>query len=55
MPSGIGTIVTIEPEGAAIAVAKIFALGDTELAENIKNYQAAKKKELEKANESVRN
>ena len=54
VPSGIGSTVTIEPEGAAIAVAKIFALGDNEMAESIKNYQAAKKKELEKANESVK-
>jgi 5-(carboxyamino)imidazole ribonucleotide mutase len=54
VPSGIGSTVTIEPEGAAIAVAKIFALGDSAMAENVKNYQAAKKKELEKANESVK-
>ena len=54
VPSGIGSVVTIEPEGAAIAVAKIFALEDSALDENVKNYQAAKKKELEKANESVK-
>ena len=34
VPSGIGSVVTIEPEGAAIAVAKIFALGDSEMAES---------------------
>ena len=54
VPSGIGSVVTIEPEGAAIATAKIFALNDSEMAEGVKNYQAAKKKELEKANESVK-
>ena len=54
VPSGIGSVVTIESEGAAIAVAKIFALGDAAMAENVKNYQAAKKKELEKANESIK-
>jgi phosphoribosylcarboxyaminoimidazole (NCAIR) mutase len=54
VPSGIGSVVTIESEGAAIAVAKIFALSDSEMAERVKNYQAAKKKELEKANESVK-
>jgi 5-(carboxyamino)imidazole ribonucleotide mutase len=54
VPSGIGSVVTIEPEGAAIAVAKIFALDDATVAETIKNYQASKKKELEKANESVK-
>ena len=54
VPSGIGSVVTIEPEGAAIAVAKIFALEDTVVAQLVKDYQAAKKKELEKANESVK-
>jgi 5-(carboxyamino)imidazole ribonucleotide mutase len=54
VPSGIGSVVTIEAEGAAIATAKIFALEDNAVAENVKNYQALKKKELEKANESVK-
>jgi 5-(carboxyamino)imidazole ribonucleotide mutase len=54
VPSGIGSVVTIEPEGAAIATAKIFALEDNAVAENVKNYQSSKKKELEKANESVK-
>jgi len=54
VPSGIGSVVTIEPEGAAIAVAKIFALDEIAIAETIKNYQASKKKELETANESVK-
>jgi 5-(carboxyamino)imidazole ribonucleotide mutase len=54
VPSGIGSVVTIEPEGAAIAVAKIFALKDGAVAENVKNYKEAKKEELEKANESVK-
>lgn len=54
VPSGIGSVVTIEPEGAAIAVAKIFALDDSVMAESVKNYQVTKKKELDKANESVK-
>ncbi len=54
VPSGIGSVVTIEPEGAAIATAKIFAIEDNSIAENVKNYQASKKKELERANESVK-
>ncbi len=54
VPSGIGSVVTIEPEGAAIAAAKILALEDGAVAESVKNYQASKKKELEKANESVK-
>ena len=54
VPSGIGSVVTIEPEGAAIATAKILALEDSAVAERVKNYQASKKKEIEKANESVK-
>ena len=54
VPSGVGSVVTIEPEGAAIVAAKIFALDDTVAAEAVKGYQASKKKELEKANESVK-
>jgi 5-(carboxyamino)imidazole ribonucleotide mutase len=54
VPSGIGTTVTIEPEGAAIAAAKILALDDKELEKRVKDYQAAKKKELEKANDAVK-
>jgi 5-(carboxyamino)imidazole ribonucleotide mutase len=54
VPSGIGSVVTIEPEGAAIAAAKILALEDTELQVNVKGYQDSKRKDLEKANESVK-
>jgi 5-(carboxyamino)imidazole ribonucleotide mutase len=54
VPSGIGSVVTVEPEGAAIAAAKIFALDEAALAQGVKDYQASKKKELEKANESVK-
>ena len=54
VPSGIGSVVTIEPEGAAIAVTKILALDNTELLNNIKVYQDGKKQKLERANESVK-
>ena len=54
MPSGIGSVVTIEPEGAAIAAAKIFALDDEVIEETIKVYQTSKKKELQNANESIK-
>ena len=54
VPSGIGSVVTIEPEGAAIAAAKILALEDAQLAVNVQEYQEGKKKELDKANESVK-
>ena len=55
VPSGIGSVVTIEPEGAAIATVKIFSILDENLEFNIKSYQNAKRKELERANESVKN
>jgi 5-(carboxyamino)imidazole ribonucleotide mutase len=54
VPSGIGSVVTIEPEGAAISVAKIFALNDGELEKRIKDYQLAKKYEIEEANEKLK-
>ena len=55
VPSGIGSVVTIEPEGAAIAAAKILGLENSELEGNVQNYQKGKKKELETANEQVKN
>jgi len=54
VPSGVGSVVTIEPEGAAIAAAKILALGEKELEKRVKDYQLGKKREIEKANEKVR-
>lgn len=54
VPSGIGSLVTVEPEGAAIAAAKILGLEDKELEKRVKDYQSAKKKELETANDIVR-
>lgn len=54
VPSGVGTVVTIEPEGAAIAVAKIFSIEDKQLEKAIKDYQLEKKKEIEKADETTR-
>jgi 5-(carboxyamino)imidazole ribonucleotide mutase len=54
VPSGIGSLVTIEPEGAAIAAAKILALETKEIEDRVKEYQMAKKKEVEKANDAVK-
>lgn len=54
VPSGIGSLVTIEPEGAAIAAAKILAIEDKELEKRVKEYQLGKEKEIEKANETVK-
>jgi 5-(carboxyamino)imidazole ribonucleotide mutase len=55
VPSGIGCLVTIEPEGAAIAAAKIYAVDDKELEKRICAYQLQKKAEIEKADETVKN
>ena len=52
VPSGVGSVVTIEPEGAAIAAAKILAVDDEALTKRIGEYQLAKKKEIENADES---
>ena len=54
VPSGIGSVVTIEPEGAAIATAKILALEDLEVLARIKDYQNCKKQDIDAANESVK-
>jgi 5-(carboxyamino)imidazole ribonucleotide mutase len=54
VPSGIGSLVTIEPEGAAIAAAKILALEDRELEKRVKDYQSEKKSTIEKANDTVK-
>ena len=54
VPSGAGPLVMIEPEGAAIAAAKIFAVEDRTLEKKVREYQNAKKREIEKADESVR-
>ena len=54
VPSGVSSLVTIEPEGAAIAAAKIFAVEDQRLAKRIREYQQEKKKEIEKSDASVR-
>ena len=53
VPSGIGSVVTIEPEGAAIAAAKIFALDNEKINKIIKDYQHNKKIILSQANEKI--
>jgi 5-(carboxyamino)imidazole ribonucleotide mutase len=55
VPSGVASLVTIEPEGAALAAAKIFALEDRVLGKSVREYQEAKKKEIEKADQTVKN
>jgi len=54
VPSGVGTLVTIEPDGAAIAVAKIFAIENEALKKLVEKYQLAKKEEIEKADATIK-
>jgi 5-(carboxyamino)imidazole ribonucleotide mutase len=54
MPSGVASLVTLEPEGAAIAAAKIFAVEDKELEQRVRDYQAEKKRGIETADEAVK-
>lgn len=54
VPSGIGSLVTIEPEGAAIAAAKILAMGDKSLTERIQEYQMKNRKEIDAADDAIK-
>jgi 5-(carboxyamino)imidazole ribonucleotide mutase len=54
LPSGVGSVVVTEPEAAAIAAVKIFALSDSELAKRFRAYQQVKQKEIERADVLVR-
>ena len=54
VPSGVGSMVTIEPEAAAIAAAKILAVEDKAFAKRVSDYQQEKKRELEKADGSIK-
>ena len=53
VPSGIGVLTTLEPEGAAIAAAKILALENQQLANKLEQYQISKREQIEKADRSV--
>ena len=54
MPSGVGCTVIVEPEGAAIAAAKVFALENKELEERVRDYQSSKRRDVENADETVK-
>lgn len=54
VPTGIGSLTTIEPEGAALAAAKIFAIEDKLLEQRVEKYQAEKRTEIEKADRKVK-
>ncbi len=53
-PSGVGAATVLEPEAAAIAVAKMFALSDEELAKKIKAYQEGAKQKILAADKELR-
>ena len=54
VPSGIGSVVTIEPEGAALAAAKILAVEDDGLEKSVEKYQLRKQVEVNEANDIIR-
>jgi phosphoribosylcarboxyaminoimidazole (NCAIR) mutase len=53
MPSGVAPVVVLEPDGAAIAAAKIFGLLDKRVKEKVEEYQEMARKNLEKDDEEV--
>ena len=53
MPSGVAPTVILEPEGAALAGAKILALSDPDLRGRISAYQAQMSNEVLSADESL--
>jgi 5-(carboxyamino)imidazole ribonucleotide mutase len=50
----IYSLTTIEPEAAALAAAKIFAIEDRVLNKRVKEYQAEKITEIEKADRAIK-
>jgi phosphoribosylaminoimidazole carboxylase PurE protein len=53
LPSGIATPTILEPDGAALAAAKILALSDQELASRLSAYRQRFVTELSQADEEV--
>ena len=47
VPSGVAPLVILEPENAALAAAKILAIGDADLSEKIVRYQGEMKKKID--------
>lgn len=55
MPSGVAPMVVTEPEGAAIAAAKILGLKDPEVRKKVEAYQEDSRKKILKADEEIKN
>ncbi len=53
MPSGVAPLVVLDPENAALAAVKILALADERLAAAVREYQAAQRRKLERADASL--
>jgi 5-(carboxyamino)imidazole ribonucleotide mutase len=54
MPSGVAPLVILDPESAALAAVKIFALENPSLFKKIREFQLKKKKEVNIADSEVR-
>ena len=54
MPSGLGAVVVLEPEAAAIAAAKMLALVDPSLVEKVRTYQQRNSKKIEEDDAALR-
>ncbi len=55
MPSGVAPLTILEPEEAAFAAVKMLAIKYENLIDKIKKYQEEKRREIEKADEEVKN
>lgn len=54
VPSGIASLTTIEPEAAALAAAKLFALTDHTMEKRVEHYQQTKRAEIDKADQKIK-
>lgn len=54
MPSGVAPLVILEPEAAALAAAKILALGDEGLWKKIAKYQRKMKEKVESSDQTIK-
>jgi 5-(carboxyamino)imidazole ribonucleotide mutase len=53
MPSGVAPLVVIEPEGAALAAAKILALKDPEVRRKVQEYQQRMRQKVVESDREV--
>ena len=54
MPSGLGAVVVLEPEGAALAAAKMLSLSDASMADKVRAYQQRNSLKIEEDDASLR-